>query len=195
MLSDKEDDKDRPEDEVGDVTGYSNIKSQIESFNKRLREEPTNIALWMEWIEFQPQLLHYQNTTPENQIGPQKKSTRDTIADLRLAIIEKALERNPASVELHLRKLALTEGVVEKEVLLKQWKALLFQFPHRCDLWKSYLKFRSTHVHYFTVSSCLKAYEKCFETLRGIQSGQIVSHKLPADGQTQMIGDYIFYRL
>ena len=185
--SDAEEEQDEATEDV-DATGFANIKNEIETFHRRLREEPKNIELWLQWVEFQPQLLNYQNKTPENQIAPQKKSTRDTITDLKLAILDKALERNPASVELHLRKLVLIEGTVEKEVLLKQWKALLFQFPHRCDLWKSYLDYRATHVHHFTVSSCLKAYAKCFDTLRGIQSGQIVSHRLADDGEQQMIG-------
>ena len=169
------------------------IKDKVEYYNRTLRLEPTNVSLWIEWVEFQPRSADQDFFSHTQQEVDAKKPSQRAIADIQLSILEKALKKNPASVELHVKQLELMEQRSDKDEVVKQWKTLLFRHPNNPDLWLKYLSFRCSNTYLFNVSSCVKAYVKCLSTLSKVASGQMPGHPPHADTLSKMIGRSCWY--
>uniref|UniRef100_A0AAY4B1D1 Protein NRDE2 homolog n=1 Tax=Denticeps clupeoides TaxID=299321 RepID=A0AAY4B1D1_9TELE len=154
------------------------LKARVEEFNRKLREEPTDIHSWMEFIRFQDEMVAGamgMAVQDDGGVGPKRVSAR-AVLERKLAVVERAVDSNPGSVELKLERLRLCRELWEPAALLKEWKKLVFLHPNSAALWRSYLLFAQSHFSTFSVSKVNSVYGKCLSTLASCLDGTMVSH-------------------
>ena len=155
-------DKIEREEEIEGEIGFfklHEVQQKTKIFNQRLREEPKNEDLWLEYVDFQDVTLdthHAQNVVMK----------RRALAEKKLAILSKAIEVNPMNHALYVKRLDLGKEVFESKTLDSQWKELLTLFPRNVHLWVSYLQFVTSHFTSFSVDKVNRAYRTCLEKLR-----------------------------
>lgn len=147
---------------------------QTATFNKALQEDPHNISLWLEFLDFQP-IAQGQGGGEEGKFGTTK--SHRVLNERKLAIFERALEHNPISEDLHVGQLELLREMdTEPGVILKKWKDLVFRMPNKPLLWLKYSEFCRMQFSTFSVSSLTSLYQKSITTLTAILEGVMKSH-------------------
>ena len=92
------------------------IQVTTKEYNGRLRQEPNNIKLWLEFLAFQDKAVAvFGGDIPEDGKERKKnKTARDNaIVEKKLSIIKSAMEKNPRSVELAMERLNLSKRISE----------------------------------------------------------------------------------
>lgn len=153
------------------------LKAKVEEFNRKLRETPRDIQLWMAFVAFQDEVMKSPGlyAIEEGEKEKRKKSLK-LILEKKLAILERAIESNQSSVDLKLAKLKLCTEFWEPSTLLKEWQKLIFLHPNNAALWQRYLLFCQSQFSTFTVSKIHSLYGKCLSTLSAVHDGSILSH-------------------
>ncbi|MGH0174410.1 UNVERIFIED_CONTAM: hypothetical protein FKN15_010094 [Acipenser sinensis] len=151
--------------------------SKVEEFNRKLRENPEDAKTWMEFVNFQDELMTGPSpfTMSERESEKRKTSLKVTL-EKKIAILERAIESNPGSVKLKLARLELCKELWEPSTLLKEWKKLVFLHPNNTELWKKYLLFCQSQFSTFSVLKVNSIYGKCLTTLAAVHDGSMVSH-------------------
>ncbi|KAJ8290294.1 hypothetical protein GJAV_G00011040 [Gymnothorax javanicus] len=155
----------------------SHLAARVEDFNRRLRENPSDTTAWLEFVRFQDEVGSgdWSLAGQEGESDRRRKSLRLTL-EKKVSILERALESNPASVELKLARLQLCRELWEPAALLKEWKKLVFLHPNDAQLWRRYLLFTQSQFSTFSVSRVNSVYGKCLSTLASVQDGSMLSH-------------------
>ena len=138
-------------------------------FNTKLREQPHNIQLWLEFIDFQDDALK-EKVFESNDEKESKRSRKKNgeilrakaLVERKLAICKSAIEKNTRSIDLAVKRLELSRDLFDSKTLDQQWKELIFVYPENLDLWKRYLLFVQTHYIRFSVTDTIKAYKGKF---------------------------------
>ncbi|XP_038530379.1 nuclear exosome regulator NRDE2 [Canis lupus familiaris] len=153
------------------------LKAKVEEFNRRVRENPRDIQLWMAFVAFQDEVMKSPGLYAIEE-GEQEKRKRSLklVLEKKLAILERAIESNQSSVELKLAKLKLCTEFWEPSTLVKEWQKLIFLHPNDTALWQKYLLFCQSQFSTFTVSKIHSLYGKCLSTLSAVKDGSILSH-------------------
>nr|XP_036847376.1 nuclear exosome regulator NRDE2 isoform X1 [Manis javanica] len=153
------------------------LKAKVEEFNRRVRENPRDIQLWMAFVAFQDEVMRSPGlyAIEEGEQEKRKRSLKLTL-EKKLAILERAIESNPSSVELKLAKLKLCTEFWEPSTLVKEWQKLIFLHPNNTALWQKYLLFCQSQFSTFSVSKIHNLYGKCLSTLSAVKDGSILSH-------------------
>nr|XP_014341970.1 PREDICTED: protein NRDE2 homolog [Latimeria chalumnae] len=106
----------------------------------------------------------------------------------KLAILDRALQSNPDSMELKLARLGLLKEFWEPAALLKEWQKVVFLHPNQTELWHKYLLFCQSQFSTFSVSKIQATYGKCLSTLAAVHDGTMVSHPaLPATEEAMLV--------
>ena len=170
------------------------LKKKNAEFNKHLYDNPEDISKWLEFIDFQdiavPVKTLQSNETSRNENDRQKKGNA-VVSEIKLSILEKALEKNPNSVLLKTKQLEVGANIWEKDKLNKEWHQFVFIHPNDPDLWWHYLIFLQSNITTFTVSTVVKAYSKCLSTLGSILDGTLQSHKAKPQTEEHLLGRYL----
>ena len=185
-----------PKDEPS-LTVESYIAQKTAEFNRGLSENPHDIDLWLSFIEFQEKCILW-GISPEGATSSgenaqdfnttsEKRRLRLALIDRKIAIFEKALEKNPMDTQLILGHMKLCEEMWEKERITKRWKDIVFRQPQNTDLWLGYLSYCQMHYSSFSTSSLLNLYAKALSTLVSIVEGKLVSHKPREDTEEAML--------
>ncbi|KAG8449057.1 hypothetical protein GDO86_015928 [Hymenochirus boettgeri] len=153
------------------------ILAKVEDYNKRIRDNPGDIQLWMEFVTFQDELVKQPSmySTIKSELDSNRLSVK-VLMEKKLSILERAIESNPSSTELKLARLRLCEEFWEAPTLLKEWQKLTFLYPHDPQLWQKYLLFCQSQFSTFTVAKMNGIYGKCLTTLAAVQDGSMLSH-------------------
>ncbi|XP_069805403.1 nuclear exosome regulator NRDE2 [Dendropsophus ebraccatus] len=155
----------------------TSLLEKVEDYNRRVRENPTDIKTWMEFVSFQDGLIHQPSmySTSESEMDSHRMSLK-MVLEKKLSILERAIESNPASTELKLARLHLCAEFWESAALLKEWQKLIFLHPNDPQLWQKYLQFSQGQFSTFSVSKVNAIYGKCLSTLSAVHDGTMVSH-------------------
>ncbi|XDB54076.1 hypothetical protein AB1E18_007547 [Capra hircus] len=166
----------RPPDSQPDREGAL-LKARVEEFNRKVHENPRDTELWMAFVAFQDEVMRRPGlyAVEEGEPETRKRSLR-LVLEKKLAILERAIESNPSSVDLKLAKLKLCTEFWEATTLLKEWQKLIFLHPNNTALWQKYLLFCQSQFSTFSVSKIQSLYGKCLSTLSAVRDGSIVSH-------------------
>ncbi|XP_049754866.1 nuclear exosome regulator NRDE2 isoform X2 [Elephas maximus indicus] len=153
------------------------LKAKVEEFNRKIRENPQDIELWMAFVAFQDEVMRRPGlyALDEGEQEKRKRSLKLTL-EKKLAILERAIESNPSSVDLKLAKLKLCTEFWEPATLVKEWQKLIFLHPNNTALWQKYLLFCQSQFSTFSVSKIHNLYGKCLSTLSSVKDGSILSH-------------------
>ncbi|MEE6516426.1 hypothetical protein FKM82_025871, partial [Ascaphus truei] len=162
--------------EASDGVGTA-LMERVEEYNRRTRENPEDIQTWMEFVSFQDELIFQPSmySTSKGEMERHRKSVR-LLLEKKVSILEKAIERNPGSMELKLARLRLCGEFWEAPSLLKEWQKLIFLHPNNPQLWLKYLLLCQSQFSTFSVSKVNSIYGKCLSTLAGVQDGSMLSH-------------------
>ncbi|XP_015245421.1 PREDICTED: protein NRDE2 homolog [Cyprinodon variegatus] len=168
----------KQETETEEKSGYA--VGRTEEFNRRLREQPTDTQLWIQFIRYQDELSTAAFRGDEEQQGgdlaERRKSSYRAILEKKLSIADRAVETNPTCIALHLERLRICQELWEPSALAKEWKKLVFLHPNSAPLWKKYLLFTQSYFSSFTVTKVNSSYGKCLSTLSSVRDGSMVSH-------------------
>ncbi|KAL7381030.1 hypothetical protein ABVT39_027522 [Epinephelus coioides] len=156
------------------------LTGRTEEFNRRLREQPTDTQLWLQFIRYQDELSATSFGGEEEQQGSnsadRRKSSYRALLEKKLSIAERAVATNHSCIALQLERLRICQELWEPSLLAKEWKKLVFLHPNSAPLWREYLLFTQSYFSNFTVSKVNSAYGKCLSTLSAVRDGSMVSH-------------------
>ncbi|XP_029973188.1 protein NRDE2 homolog [Salarias fasciatus] len=178
-----------------DVESAPLLSGRTEEFNRRLREEPTDTQLWIQFIRYQDELSAAVFGGEEEQQGSEsaehRKSSYKAVMEKKLSIADRAIATNPTCIALHLERLRICQELWEPAVLAKEWKKLVFLHPNSAPLWKEYLLFTQSYFSNFTVSKVNSAYGKCLSTLSAVSDGSMLSHPALPGTEEDMLDIFI----
>ena len=158
------------------LTSEVYVSQKTASYNRALQDDPHNVALWLEFLEFQPVLQAGSSGGGGVEVMDTSKAAR-ALNERKLAIFERALEYNPTSQDLLVAHLQLLRDVdTEPQAMMKRWRDLLFRMPNKPLLWIRYTEFTRTQFSTFSLSSLTTLYHKAFSTLTSILEGVMKSH-------------------
>ena len=105
-------------------TEYQKIQRKTAEFNRHLHQNPHDVDKWIEFVEFQEKaMLVKEKDTSHNE---KKGRINQALLDIKLSILEKALEKNPASIDLKKAQLLLGAGIWESPKLAKVSTCIFF---------------------------------------------------------------------
>ncbi len=91
------------------------------------------------------------------------------VVERKLSILKKALDHNPKSVALSIKRLTLSKEILDSATINRQWKELILLFPSNIQVWDSYLMFLSSHFTSFTLSAITEAYKEFMQRLQRLK--------------------------
>ena len=169
------------------------VKQKNAEYNKKLKQEPQNIQLWLEFIDFQDSPEAQRLVTNAIHTASKEKQLKNlhkrALLERKVSILDKAIEMNPKCVELITTKLQIASEYWEAGNLQQEWKRILFVLPMSIDLWKKYLSFTENYFEGFSVNSVLKSYSSCIQKMIQMQHPSFSSHQRPAHLEEHMIGN------
>ncbi|KAK1893452.1 Nuclear exosome regulator NRDE2 [Dissostichus eleginoides] len=156
------------------------LAGRTEEFNRRLREQPGDTQLWIQFIRYQDELSAAVFGGEAEQQGSEavehRKSSYRALLEKKLSIAERAVSTNHSCIALQLERLRICQELWEPSALAKEWKKLVFLHPNSAPLWREYLLFTQSYFSNFSVSKVNSAYGKCLSTLSAVHDGSMVSH-------------------
>ncbi|CAL8080340.1 unnamed protein product [Orchesella dallaii] len=167
--------------------GEMGIKERIEYYNKEVRNQPQNISLWKEFVRFQDKVFEQSDAIFEQEeessgsrnAKKKKKSNRKVLLEKKIAVLEKALETNPKSLELHLLRLDFLLELYKPRHVLNEWKKLVTQYQQIAPFWIEYLLFSASELLVYTNSSTASIFETCFQKFRLMMNPQYPEFQRP----------------
>ncbi|XP_059817184.1 nuclear exosome regulator NRDE2 isoform X1 [Hypanus sabinus] len=170
----------------------SAMMAKVERYNKLLREVPSNIQTWMEFVHFQDELMQGPGpfTVAATESEKRKRSHRITL-EKKLAILERAIESNPNCAELKVARLELCKESWEPSDLVNEWKKVVFLHPNNTTLWQRYLVFYQSQFSTYSTSKVNGIYGKCLSTLAAVLDGTLVSHPALPDTEEAMLAIFL----
>ncbi|KAI8876533.1 DUF1740-domain-containing protein [Backusella circina FSU 941] len=139
------------------------IRNRTIQFNRDLDKHPYDTQLWLQFIEFQDEAANSLDTG--TTAAEKTKSSKGSIADVKLSIFEKAMDLNPDDEELMLGYLACGAEIWETKTLLQEWDKVLRRHPDSIRLWSEYINLRQTNFASFTFGHCLEVFSTALKTL------------------------------
>ncbi|KAG7466228.1 hypothetical protein MATL_G00162580 [Megalops atlanticus] len=181
-----------PPGTAGDGGVTSQLAARVEDYNRRLRENPADTPTWLEFVRFQDELMSTPGpfTGAEGEADGRRRSLRTTL-EKKVSILDRALESNPASVELKLARLQLCRELWEPAALLKEWKKLVFLHPNDAGLWSRYLLFTQSQFSTFAVPKVNAVYGKCLTALGSVRDGSMLSHPAQPGTEEAMLAIFL----
>ena len=90
------------------------------------------------------------------------------IVEKKLSILKTALDHNPKSVILYVKRLHLSKEIQDSKTLNRQWKELLFLFPSEIQVLDEYLRFLASHFTSFSLTNVTEEYKNAFQKLKNL---------------------------
>ena len=87
------------------------------------------------------------------------KATRRYAAERQIAMLDRALEKNAASVEIRLVRLtiAVDASLWDEAKVQTEWRDLLFKHVNSIKVWRAWLRYCRANYRAFTVTSMVGA--------------------------------------
>lgn len=165
------------------------VRLKVAEYNKKLREAPNDVGLWLEFVRVQDQIAIDDScgSTGNEADSRGKRSTTKGVLEKKLSIIDKALESNPGDIALLRVKIELNSEVWDSVVVNKELDNLLRVHAANTSLWKDSLTFNQSRLSTFTVTKMTKSYHKCLRTLFGLLEGKVHTHHVPDNLELEIL--------
>ena len=154
-----------------------------EMFNRKLSENPNNVSLWLEFINFQDQCSPTADvvTLYETERGMKRhRNHRALTLQMKEVIFERALKENPYSADLKMAQLECFRNFWDSETLQTQWKELVMRSRSNTKVWEKYLEYAESKSASFTASGLIKAYKKCLLSLKSSVTDFVIGEDINA---------------
>ncbi|KAI9286695.1 NRDE-2, necessary for RNA interference-domain-containing protein [Umbelopsis sp. AD052] len=158
--------KEEQEESIGESFEEYAKRRTIE-LNRQLDKEPNNAKLWLSFIAFQDTASAGLNSAAGGTTA-KSKATKASLAEVKLSIFEKALQKNPGCEELLLPYMRCASEIWDTKTILTKWDSVLRENTNSISLWTEYVNFRQTSFSSFTFQQCLQVFEECLSGLRNI---------------------------
>ena len=172
----------------------SEILQKTRELNKILRDNPQEIQTWLALVDLQEDIVRKEDSVKSSFTATgreRRKAATRTIIEKKIAVFEKALQKNPNSVELIVGHLDLCNEILDTEELVQKWKKVSFVHPNNTLLWRHYVLFMQTRFSVFSFSKAAAVYGKCLSTLSSIKEGTFASHQAEGDLESGMVDLFI----
>lgn len=151
---------------IGGESQDDYLKRRNLEFDRALRDEPTNVQLWKDFVDFQDEVAttSFIGTATKRALS---KSERTSTSEIKLSILDRALavERNKGSEELLLAYLRAAAEVWDPKKVLERWAETLRSHPTLTGLWIEYVSWRQTSWVNFGVREVVEVFEESFRVL------------------------------
>ncbi|XP_066603817.1 nuclear exosome regulator NRDE2 [Prorops nasuta] len=141
---------------------------KTKEYNQRLAENPENIDLWIEYINFQDINVGFRCKLKEN--------TKACNFQRKLSIVEKALESNVNNTELLKLKYKFMSDLMPADQFSNDLEAWVNKDPGDILLWRTYIMATQGSLSMCTVPKVLDLYKKYFSTLKQYSRGNTQEH-------------------
>ena len=154
------------ESDDGEVEDTANrvVREQNTFLNRKVKDSPQNVDAWLALIEHQAIVV-----LPGQDPSTYTSSRRSTLADIRLAIYDRALKSvrrdAPGCEKLVLGRLKEGSAIWENSKIAVKWTEALKDNPSSIPLWTKYLDFVQTDHKNFRYEKCKETYLECFRML------------------------------
>ena len=183
------------EESTADKESYeSETLQKTRELNKILQNNPQDIQTWLALVDFQEEIVRKEDSMKSSFTATgreRRKAASRTIIEKKIAVFEKALQKNPNSVELIVGHLDLCNEIIDAEELVQKWKRVSFVYPNNTLLWRHYLLFLQSRFSVFSFSKTAAVYGKCLSTLSSIKEGTFASHRAEGDLENEMVDLFI----
>ena len=172
----------------------SEILQKTRELNKILHDNPQDIQIWLALVDHQEEIVRTEDSVKSSFTATgweRRKAATRTIIEKKIAIFEKALQKNPNSVELIVGHLDLCNEIMDAEELVQKWRRVSFVHPNNTLLWRHYLLLMQSRFSVFSFSKTAAVYGKCLSTLSSIKEGTFASHRAEGDLESEMVDLFI----
>ena len=136
--------------------------------------EPTNFEAWTHLISHQDNMLGLGHDSTRTSYT---HAERRSIAEIKLAIYQKALEKvkdSQGRESLLLSMMQEASRIWERDEISSRWKSILKQNSQSLRLWTKYLDFMQTNVK-FSFEEVRSAYLHCLDIIYRARTSQVIS--------------------
>lgn len=172
----------------------SEIVQKTHELNKILLDSPQDIQTWLALVDFQEEIVRKEDSVNSSFTATgreRRNAATKTIIEKKIAVFEKALQKNPNSVELIVGHLDICSEIMDAEELVQKWKRVSFVHPNNTLLWRHYLLFMQSRFSVFSFSKTASVYGKCLSTLSSIKEETFASHRAEGNLENEMVDLFI----
>ena len=154
----------------------SNKKRQ-EDYNRKLRKDPKNVDLWLEFVQFQDEIYRLDGTKPRKLI------------ERKISIVKKAIEFNSNELQLILLHLRLADEIEDSATLMKLWEGYLKRADGIIEysLTVEWLNFLQNRFLAFSFDQVNEAFAAAFRKLQNPALYRVYFNFLKRCGYTERI--------
>lgn len=138
------------------------LVTRNKEFNIHLATNPLDISLWLDFMAFQEQSLRLSR-------GKSLAHAESLVREKQLAILDKAIQRNPSSRELQLVKLNMNLHAsvsTDSACMSKEIEALLAKDPTNDELWLRLVECQQQSFAGFSMPSIRELFARMIANLR-----------------------------
>ena len=173
---------------------YSSVLSEELSlkksdYQKRLLVDPNNVALWLEYAEFEI-ICNDHLDGFESNIADTKSQT---VFQNSLQILKTALSTHPSSFCLISKYMSLYAKLYNYNMALLKWREFLFIFPQSSLLWNQYINFLCQCFDHFKCNEIIKIFESAFKRLISIVEEEFLSSTPELEAEKNLISLVVKY--
>lgn len=152
-------------------------------YNKKLSDNPHDVKLWLEFINYQDTLHQYEKTYKKGSIAKAQRN----LADRKLLILDKALIHNPNNDDLHRERLRIAVNSFPLDELQLHLKHLVDKEPNNLILWQGYIESSQCSMSQCNIPAVLKLYTKCLSILHQLRRNAIIEKHLLEESILRML--------
>ncbi|XP_069697823.1 nuclear exosome regulator NRDE2 isoform X2 [Periplaneta americana] len=153
------------------------LSKNTAQYNKSLTDQPTNIELWLKYVQFQDVISQFER---HYRRGGGAKGAR-VLAERKLAILDKALQHNPESEILLKERIAVAEAMFPADTLSRQLGDMLEKQPANLALWHGYVAATQCSLAMCTVPAVTQLYNKAMTRLHQLRRGVPAAQTEPTE--------------
>lgn len=171
-----------------DIVGNQLATREQIRLSNRIDAEPTNSAAWIQLISHQDSMLGARSDRTRVSLTI---AERRSVAEIKLAIFEKALEKVIDSQGREVLLLGMMQEatrVWERDKISSRWKSILREYSQSMQLWTKYLDFMQTSFTTFRFEKVQSAYRDCLNMIRGARN----SGEMSAEEQNKVFEFQIY---
>lgn len=164
----------KQEDDMSQTTAH---------YNRSLAENPSDIDMWLKYVEFQDAIFQFEKTYRKGSIA---KGLRVT-AERKLCILDKALTQNPNCERLLRERLNIAVSVYPSDELQTQLKKLVEKEQGNIILWQGYIEAVQCSMSHCNTPAVLELYNKCLSTLHKLRRNSSLERPLLEENILRML--------
>lgn len=167
-------------------TGFDqeeDLSKQTAFYNKTLTENPHDVKLWLEYVEFQDSVYQFEKSYRKGSIAKAQR----VLAERKIAILEKALTHNLGSEELLRERLKVAVSAFPSDELQAQLKKLVDKEQDNIILWQGYIEATQCSMSHCNTPAVIDLYSRCLQTLHKLRRATISEKYLSEESILRML--------